>query len=351
MYADAYGVNAYPLSDGVGWLYALNAAGFLGPSGTVKTDLPFDKYGEAEFAEALVKEIALRQGIGNDLADGFVSAAVKWGRSGDLDTGLLPFPVWGYPEHYDPRLETEWGFGTLVDNRDINEHDINAPAFWGTSVRIGNKLAPLLPLDVLTKRIGDIVGDPLAIDYNDDNIYTEHMANLVSWHRHYTQGWKQSSILCDWAFISFFNLRSSDYIGFSPKAEEWAFKAVTGKTLSFADGLKIGQRIWNLQRAINVLEGRNRDIEVFENYIYDVPHGKNPSIAGNLMPAVVDGAWQYKDFSYRTLSRDGVETWKDNFYTLEGWDVKTGWPTRSTLESLDLKYVADELQAKGKLPG
>jgi aldehyde:ferredoxin oxidoreductase len=39
-----------------------------------------------------------------------------------------------------------------------------------------------------------------------------------------------------------------------------------------------------------------------------------------------------------------------NFYDLWGWDRKTGWPTRDTLESLDLKDVADELHKLGKLP-
>ena len=32
---------------------------------------------------------------------------------------------------------------------------------------------------------------------------------------------------------------------------------------------------------------------------------------------------------------------------LEGWDVATGWPKRSTLESIGLDYVADELKKKG----
>lgn len=33
----------------------------------------------------------------------------------------------------------------------------------------------------------------------------------------------------------------------------------------------------------------------------------------------------------------------------EGWDTATGYPTRNTLQSLDMAYVADELEAQGKL--
>jgi len=40
----------------------------------------------------------------------------------------------------------------------------------------------------------------------------------------------------------------------------------------------------------------------------------------------------------------------DNFYGLLGWDKTTGWPTRATLEELDLKDIADELANIGKLP-
>ena len=36
---------------------------------------------------------------------------------------------------------------------------------------------------------------------------------------------------------------------------------------------------------------------------------------------------------------------------LEGWDPKTGWPKRSTLEQMDMEFVADGLQAAGKLGG
>jgi aldehyde:ferredoxin oxidoreductase len=43
------------------------------------------------------------------------------------------------------------------------------------------------------------------------------------------------------------------------------------------------------------------------------------------------------------------EDWKTLYYRLEGWDEKTGWPTRRTLEELGLKKVADELESKAKL--
>jgi aldehyde:ferredoxin oxidoreductase len=45
-----------------------------------------------------------------------------------------------------------------------------------------------------------------------------------------------------------------------------------------------------------------------------------------------------------------IEVMLDDYYKARGWDVKTGNPTRKTLERLGLKDVADELLKLGKLP-
>ena len=49
------------------------------------------------------------------------------------------------------------------------------------------------------------------------------------------------------------------------------------------------------------------------------------------------------------IDRAEFEKGKDMFYELMGCDVKTGNPTRATLERYGLKDVADELAKQGKL--
>ena len=39
----------------------------------------------------------------------------------------------------------------------------------------------------------------------------------------------------------------------------------------------------------------------------------------------------------------------DDYYEARGWDKKTGLPTRTKLESLGLKEIADDLGERGKL--
>jgi aldehyde:ferredoxin oxidoreductase len=66
-------------------------------------------------------------------------------------------------------------------------------------------------------------------------------------------------------------------------------------------------------------------------------------------PIYVDGKWSFENQDDLYLDKEGVEFFKTNFYKFEGWDVKTGWPTRKTLEGLGLKKVADTMAAKGRL--
>jgi len=62
-----------------------------------------------------------------------------------------------------------------------------------------------------------------------------------------------------------------------------------------------------------------------------------------------NGEWSWQDGWDMVLDKAKVEEWKTKFYEFEGCDTSTGWPTRATLEELDLGYVADELEAAGKL--
>ena len=54
----------------------------------------------------------MRQGIGNDLAEGCARFAEKIGRyKKDVNSGTLSLAYWGTANHYDPAIEAEWGGG------------------------------------------------------------------------------------------------------------------------------------------------------------------------------------------------------------------------------------------------
>jgi aldehyde:ferredoxin oxidoreductase len=87
------------------------------------------------------------------------------------------------------------------------------------------------------------------------------------------------------------------------------------------------KRVRQLERAFNCREGLRREYETLpDQYITDL-----------MMDTHFEGM---------VKERSRLEAIKDDFYKLRGWDPTTGVPTRTTLESLDLKDVADELEKR-----
>ncbi len=347
-YLQKYGINVYGILQH-GYLRDLYKMGVLGPGKEIHSELPYEKYGKLEFAEALTRAIAYREDIGEDLAEGLPRAIEKWGRLEDIESGLIKLPNWGYNEHYDPRLEVEWSYGSILGDRDINEHCLNFSVHWLPLVCNAIGQEPIISAEDNVNTVASklvIYDDPMMLDYSEEGIYSEAKAKMISWHRYYTRFWKQSMLYCDWAWPFFVNANVPDFKGFTPEGEPKFYNAVTGKNITFEEGMAIGRKIWNLDRAIWILQGRHRDQEVFAGYVYDVP----TSVPYELT-VFENGKWIYSDCLGRTLDRQKFEDWKTMYFELEGWEPSSGWPKRSTLEEIGLGYVADELEAKGKLGG
>ena len=351
--AQSLGLNANEIIKGYSYIKALYQMGVMGPGKEIDCDLPFDKLDTLEFMEKLYDLIISRKGVGDDMAEGFYRAAKRWGRlEKDLGTNLLYYAYWGMPTHssYDPRAEVHWGYGTILGDREINEHDF-CFIFWKNFTTKGNP-----PLDaetlvkIVTEKMEPYNDDPFMLDANTENIYSDHVAKLVSWHRHYTRFWKESALYCDNRWPDFVNTKAPDNKGLTGEGEQRFYNAVTGKNFSFADGVALGKKIWNLDNAIWTLQGRHRDMVRFEEFIYKEPFvGRGGPDTNYILPWFENGTWSYRKVNGRFLDKQKVEEFKTRFYTLEGWDVATGWPKRSTLESIGLDYVADELEEKGKL--
>jgi aldehyde:ferredoxin oxidoreductase len=348
-----YGLNAVEMCFGLLYIRLLQQAGQLKTAKIPDCPLDFSKYGSEEFVEQFVKMIAYgNDGKGNesqfgqDISGGFVRAAEKWGRrKQDLDSGILAFPYWGIPVHKEPRAQVYWGYGTLLGDRDINEHGFDWLKHVGSNA--------IEVVRIITDKMVPFQGDLDMLDFSESNIYSEHMAKMVSWQRYYTRFWKQSMLFCDTRWPDFVNIHRPDYIGATGIAEPRYVKAVTGKDFSFEDGINLGRKIWNLDHAIWTLQGRHRDMVHFVDNVYE----KRPAfpvddgIPDVHMPGKENGKWGSYGYSQRTLDKNKFDEFKTLFYRLQDWDTTTGYPTRAALDPLGLGYVADELEKNGKLGG
>jgi aldehyde:ferredoxin oxidoreductase len=353
-----YGFDVLGLSRTINYARALDSMGILGPGKSIESrGMPIEGYGTPGYPYNFMTWLLARKDpLANDMVDGAIRFAAKIGRlMEDLSNGTLQYPDLGHlnsPAHWTFPGGC-FSYGGLVGERDINEHDF----IW--TMRVANPFAavfsPEQHVNMLAKKTVPYTDDPFMFDWGhgDTGIYSKSRAKLISWHRHETRFWKQSVLYCDWLFAWFVNTNRPDFSGPTPEAEPKFFSAVTGRALTYAQGVEIGKRIWNLDRAIWTLQGKHRDLEKYSGYMYTKAGIKTAQIP-EVYPVYMDKKWQYwtkDDFIEKKplFLPSGVEQWKDYFYDQEGWELGTGWPTRKTMEALDLKSVANELERQGKL--
>ena len=115
----------------------------------------------------------------------------------------------------------------------------------------------------------------------------------------------------------------------TPQAELMAkyYNSITGKAITGQDVLRIGERIYNLEKAFNIREGWTREDDCLPERMLKEPLPDGPAIG-----QVVD-----------------LEPMLLRYYELRGWDGESGLPTRRKLLELDLADIADELESKGLL--
>jgi len=318
----------------------------IGPGTKFDTSpLPMEKYGTKEFLEIYAYALSNRVGIGNLLAEGTDRFCEALGRTADFDILCRRTP-WGYCDHWS-MPNVEWAYSNLLDSRDVNCHD------FGLSRQ--KDMTCQEYVQTLARRTQMKDADEFWFDYTWEGdqayktgVFSEPKAKFVTWHHKYWLYYKESIGFCDWGYMQLFSNAHPENYGHTPEIEPRWMKAVTGKDHSFInDGLKSASRIFSLIRAIYALQGRHRKMEKFNGYYYK----PGASYCGFYTERTVleNGKWDWKNCRELYLSEKGVDAFLEHVYRLEGWNPDSGYPTRRTLEDLDLKHVADHLQKQQKL--
>ncbi|MDI9613947.1 MAG: aldehyde ferredoxin oxidoreductase N-terminal domain-containing protein [Acidobacteriota bacterium] len=340
-----YGLGHWQVMATRGYIEALVREGVIGKGKQIDFELP--PAGSFAYHETMFRTIALREGpLGALAAEGAARMAEKLGRyQKDVSSGMLRLTYYGTQEHYDSATQVEWGYGSILGERDLMLHQMaNYPLHW--MAQSGN---PYLDAEQASKLYAEAMvpyeDDRYLVDYGEGptGIYSDSKVKQVAWVKHYEKFWIGAGGFCGWRWPQCITNNTADRRGATPHAEPRFWNAVTGQNKTFADYMELGHKIFTLDRAIWALQGRTRDMEVFPDYVYD------QESRGSVQPMVVDGKWTYATGQGRKLDRAKVEDWKTRFYKFEGYNPATGIATRETLEKMGMKKVADTLEKRGKL--
>jgi aldehyde:ferredoxin oxidoreductase len=335
--SDKYGLDTMVLEPLIKWLQRCFQAGLLTDE---KTGIPLSKYGSLEYIDSLIKKISLREGFGDILAGGMVKAAdFVGGKARDL-IGDLALPQTGEEFVYDPRMFITTGiFYAMEPKRPIHQlHEISWLIAQWVVWKKGIENA-YVSTDLVRSVARRFWGSELAADFS-----TYEGKSLAAKKIQDRQYVKEMLILCDYAWPIAHQRYSEDHMGDSA-IESKLYSVITGRETE-EDGLySIGERVFNLQRAILAREGhKGREADRLPDFCYTMPLQHIEHNPDCLAPGK-DG----EPISRRgmVVEKDQFEKMKDEYYGHRQWDIKTGLQTVSKLQQLGLNDVALDLANRG----
>jgi len=290
-----YGMDTISCGATISWAFEAFNEGKLTLDDTDGLDLT---WGNAASMVALTEKIAAREGFGDLLAEGSERAAKKIGRG--TEAYLITFKGQEAPAHM-PRVKRSLAviYATNPYGADHQTHE----------------------------------HDP-AIEEDDFEYYAERMAVLG-----FSEGVEPRSLSAEkirFAAVSQRMYSAMDSLNlcqfvygpawqlYGPDDMVELVRAVTGwEDVTFDELQKVGERRVNMMRAFNAREGFDRKNDVVPEKLFKPLKG-----------GISDG-WK--------LDRDDVKSALDKYFEFCGWDIKTGNPTRTKLDELDLGWVADQL--------
>ncbi len=309
-------------------------------SGKFKEVLPKEEYdsiawdqaesGDPAFLLEFYRRIALKEGEFWKVAQGPYWLDQEWNLGKEYwdGSGNNIWSKMAFPKHHSNEAGAQVGvLVNIMFNRDANSH---------THM---NLLDNGLPIEVLKEIVAEKFGSGDALDAPKN--YTpmnEYKAKFAKWSldRNFLH---DSITLCNWVWpMTASPSKERNYRG-DTALEAKFFSLATGIETSEEELDLAAERIATMHRALtiknmNTIDMRNEHDIIPEWAYIDT---KNPDA---------------KPFTEGTviMDRDDMQLALTMLYKEYGWDEKTGAPTRATLERLNLKDVADELEKLNLLP-
>jgi len=335
---DEYGLDTMSVALAVIWLMRCARAGLVTDE---SVGIPVSKLGTMEFIETLVKSIALRRGFGDTLAQGIEVAARHVGPAA-VDK-LLPYLSKAeLPNAIDARLYTMVWIPLAMEPKPPlgHTHEITRVILRWIQWRRGEE-GGYVSNEVFRRIAARCWGSEDAAHLSG----TTGMARAatIMQDRQYAQ---ECLILCSFLWPVTDSEFTSDHLG-DPSLESKLLSAVTGHETSEEDLHRIGERVFNLHRAIFLREGhRGIADDRLPEVWHTVPLRSDMTNPEMLVPGKGDEAVSRKG---QVVDQQDFERMREEYYRLRHWDPSSGLPVRTTLNRLGLDDVADGLQSVGLL--
>lgn len=297
--ANRYGFDSGSLGDIIAWAMECFEKGILTEGDTDGLRLEFGNY---ESMLALIEKIARRQGFGNVLADNIRDAAEKVGK----DSIEYAHHIKGLSLMGDLRKGYGYALGEATSN-------IGAHHSRGTALAEQGWTARGLSDEMAKEKFGSVEAKNPHSPISKERV--------VQWY-------EQITVAGDSVGICKFIL--TPYTGEKLiTVEELAMlvSQATGITFTKEDFETAAERILALERSFNAREGISRKDDALPPRMWE-PRDSGPN----------------KGFRLKKELFDEV---LDHYYKLHGWE-KDGIPSKKVLESLNLKYVGEDLERLGK---
>jgi aldehyde:ferredoxin oxidoreductase len=296
---NSLGVDVDAAGGAIGWAMECFQRGIIDERDTDGLKL---EWGDAEVAIELIRRIGYREGFGDLLAEGCARAADLLGRG----SSYYAMHIKGMDLYEPCRGSNGWMLGTITSTRG-GGHTSGA-LVTETSLGLSpEKGKEVYGVDNIDKPL-EYEGKPEAVHYMEA---VSRMANCMG--------------------ICLYSTTCLDLYQTDLPQMAALYSDATGWDTSVDDLKHIAMRQLNLEKAFNLRFtkfDRKDDMPTPRDWNEPIP-------TGNL------SGWK--------IDHDKFNKMLDRYYELHDWDKETSYPTRKALESVELGYVADDLERLGKL--
>jgi len=285
------------------------------------------KIGDLDYYLALIEKIVHRQDIGAIMAEGWYPLCEKLGidPSADYETGcaitkgidlLVDARIWPSLFKQGTGFNPCMGLGSIVHAKAKHTH---SATYWAS-----NEIS-----------FADVRRDAEKMGLTKeelDRVFTQDYFDTGRLEKYGGEAETAYNLLgiCDtsihWA---------NDPMRDMPWLSE-AYSAATGFDITPRELLRAGERVFNLEKLLNVREGFSReDDRIPPVYLQNI---ETP------LPAR-EGERYLTDWFGRRLTREDIEGMLGNYYEERGWDIQRGMPTKSKLTELGLEQFAEIVES------